>query len=62
VKDEIARLRFAPEVVEFNKLSAPARFVGTAERIVEVFEQYLVLYRFCLRRVDLTALGAATIG
>jgi hypothetical protein len=48
VKDELARLRSAPEVAEFNKLSAPARFAGTAEKIVEVFEQYLVISRFHL--------------
>jgi hypothetical protein len=48
VKDEMARLRSAPEVAEFIKLSAPARFVDTAEQIVELFERYLVVYRFRL--------------
>jgi hypothetical protein len=48
VKDEIARLRSTPEVAEFNKLSAPARFAVNAEKIVERFEQYLVLNRFRL--------------
>ena len=48
VKDELARLRSAPEVAEFNKLSAPARFAGTADKIVERFEQYLVINRFRL--------------
>jgi hypothetical protein len=48
VKDEIARLRSAPEVAEFNKLSAPSRFVDTAEQIVEVFERYLLVHRFRL--------------
>ncbi len=48
VKDEMARLRSAPEVAEFIRLSAPARFVDTAEQIVELFERYLVVYRFRL--------------
>ena len=47
-KDEIARLRSAPEVVEFNKLSAPARFVTIAEHILEAFERYLVIQRLRL--------------
>src|SRR5499426_184996 len=47
-KDEIARLRSAPEVAEFNKLSAPARFVSIAEHILEAFERYLVIQRLRL--------------
>jgi hypothetical protein len=48
VKSEIARLRSAPEVAEFNKLSAPARFVSTAEHILEGFETYLLIHRLRL--------------
>ena len=48
VKDELARLRSAPEVAEFNKLSAPARFLSTADKILEAFETYLLLRRFRL--------------
>src|SRR6476646_6473789 len=48
VKGEIARLRSAPEVAEFNKLGAPARLVSTAEHILEGFEQYLVIHRLRL--------------
>src|SRR5262249_20846872 len=52
VKDEIARLRSAPEVAEFNKLSAPARFLSTAEHILEGFEPYLVIHCFCLAPIS----------
>src|SRR5262245_314970 len=48
VMGEIARLRSAPEVAEFKKLSAPARFASTAEHILEGFEQYLVIHRLRL--------------
>jgi len=48
VKNEIARLRSSPEVVEFNKLSAPARFLRTAEHILEAFETYLLIQRIRL--------------
>src|SRR5262245_12854913 len=48
VKDEIARLRSAPEVAEVNKLSAPARFLRTAEHILEGLETYLLIQRIRL--------------
>src|SRR5262245_45703339 len=47
-KDELVRLRSAPEVVEFKKLSAPARFLSTAEHILEAFETYLLIQRIRL--------------
>jgi hypothetical protein len=48
VKGEIALLRSAPEVAEFNKLSAPARFLSTADGILGGFETYLLIHRFRL--------------
>src|SRR5262245_39099417 len=58
VKDELSRLRSAPEVVEFNKLSAPARFLSTAEGILEGFETYLLIHRFRLaERISPLATG-----
>src|SRR5262245_41677210 len=57
VKEEIARLRSTPEVAEFNKLSAPARFLSTAEHILEGFEQYLLIQRFRLAPISPLATG-----
>jgi hypothetical protein len=57
VKDEIARLRSAPEVAEFIKLSAPARLVTTAEHILEGFETYLLIHRFRLAPISPLATG-----
>jgi hypothetical protein len=57
VKDEIARLRSTPEVAEFNKLSAPARFVNTAEHILEGFETYFLIHRFRFAPISPLATG-----
>ena len=46
-----------PKVAEFNKLSAPARFLSTAEHILEGFEQYLVIHRFRLAPISPLATG-----
>src|SRR5262245_66231679 len=62
VKDELSRLRSAPEVVEFNKLSAPARFLSTADGILGGFETYILINR-CRRaeRIPPLASGEAPL-